>query len=151
MCVLHRAMRSWVLSQHQYICQWYWSPRQAETGLCLCPDRPCLCLCVSLISYTEQYMEYDPFVTTPELSNPWISDDPSLWDLDARYWSRNPGLSTVVEHRKASLHHLVTGVRHCWTAVAKVKYTHAASLSFSSGTKVMLNVTSPLSHSLCLS
>ena len=46
---------------------------------------PCLCLCVSLISYTEQYMEYDPFVTAPEPSNPWTSDDPSLWDLEARY------------------------------------------------------------------
>lgn len=42
-------------------------------------------LCFSLISYTEQYIEYDPFVTSPEPSNPWTSDDPSLWDLEARY------------------------------------------------------------------
>lgn len=33
-------------------------------------------------------MEYDPFVTAPEPSNPWTSDDPSLWDLEARYISR---------------------------------------------------------------
>lgn len=30
-------------------------------------------------------MEYDAFVTAPEPSNPWTSDDPSLWDLEARY------------------------------------------------------------------
>lgn len=114
-------MRSWGLFQHQYISQWYWSPQQAETCLWLCPERPCLCLCVSLISYTKQYMEYDPFVTTPELSNPWISDDPSLWDLDARYQSRNLGLCTVVQHRKGSPYHLVADVRHCWTAVVQSK------------------------------
>ncbi|XP_019953217.1 regulator of G-protein signaling 6-like [Paralichthys olivaceus] len=37
----------------------------------------------SLITYTEQYMEYDPFVTATEPSNPWTSDDPSSWDLEA--------------------------------------------------------------------
>lgn len=40
-------------------------------------------------------MEYDPFVTTPELSNPWLSDDPSLWDLEARYRRRNLGLLII--------------------------------------------------------
>lgn len=40
-------------------------------------------------------MEYDPFVTTPELSNPWLSDDPSLWDLEARYRRRNSGLLII--------------------------------------------------------
>lgn len=49
----------------------------------------CICLYVSLISYTEQYMEYDPFVMAPEPSNPWTSDDPSFWDLEARYKSTN--------------------------------------------------------------
>ncbi|XP_076612990.1 regulator of G-protein signaling 6 [Chaetodon auriga] len=46
----------------------------------------------SLISYTEQYMEYDPFVTAPEPSNPWTSDDPSLWDLEA---SKEPSQQRV--------------------------------------------------------
>ncbi|XP_028295988.1 regulator of G-protein signaling 6-like [Gouania willdenowi] len=48
-------------------------------------DRHCLKMskvAESLISYTEQYMEYDPFITAPEPSNPWTSDDPSLWDLE---------------------------------------------------------------------
>lgn len=45
-------------------------------------------LCVSLISYTEQYMEYDAFVTAPEPSNPWTSDEPSFWDLENRYQTR---------------------------------------------------------------
>uniref|UniRef100_A0A8C4HQ55 Regulator of G protein signaling 6 n=1 Tax=Dicentrarchus labrax TaxID=13489 RepID=A0A8C4HQ55_DICLA len=46
----------------------------------------------SLISYTEQYIEYDPFVTGPEPSNPWTSDDPSLWDLEA---SKEPSQQRV--------------------------------------------------------
>ncbi|KAF3844765.1 hypothetical protein F7725_007928, partial [Dissostichus mawsoni] len=29
----------------------------------------------SLMSYTEQFMEYDPFVSATEPSNPWIGDD----------------------------------------------------------------------------
>ncbi|XP_036003151.1 regulator of G-protein signaling 6 [Fundulus heteroclitus] len=48
-------------------------------------DRHCLKMSKvadSLITYTVQFMEYDPFVTTPEPSNPWVSDEPSLWDLD---------------------------------------------------------------------
>ncbi|KAM9704271.1 regulator of G-protein signaling 6-like isoform 1-T2 [Menidia menidia] len=46
----------------------------------------------SLISYTEQYMEYDPFVTSPEPSNPWTSDDPSFWDLEV---SKEPSQQRV--------------------------------------------------------
>lgn len=42
-------------------------------------------LCFSLISYTEQYIEYDPFLTAPEPCNPWTSDDTTFWDLEARY------------------------------------------------------------------
>lgn len=41
-------------------------------------------LSVSLIAYTEQYVEYDPFVTPAEPSNPWISDDTALWDIEMR-------------------------------------------------------------------
>uniref|UniRef100_A0A8C5I0W4 Regulator of G-protein signaling 6-like n=1 Tax=Gouania willdenowi TaxID=441366 RepID=A0A8C5I0W4_GOUWI len=48
-----------------------------------CSNPHVMCfMCFSLISYTEQYMEYDPFITAPEPSNPWTSDDPSLWDLE---------------------------------------------------------------------
>lgn len=39
----------------------------------------------SLMSYTEQFAEYDPFVSTTEPSNPWISDDTAFWDLEARW------------------------------------------------------------------
>ncbi|XP_031717322.1 regulator of G-protein signaling 6-like isoform X1 [Anarrhichthys ocellatus] len=46
----------------------------------------------SLISYTEQYMDYDQFVTVQEPSNPWTSDDPSLWDLEA---SKEPSQQRV--------------------------------------------------------
>lgn len=38
----------------------------------------------SLMTYTEQFVEYDPFVSGAEPSNPWISDDTTLWDLEAR-------------------------------------------------------------------
>ncbi|CAG0900888.1 unnamed protein product, partial [Cyprideis torosa] len=36
----------------------------------------------SFIAYFAQYREYDPFVTTPEPSNPWISDNVDLWDAE---------------------------------------------------------------------
>ncbi|XP_040920186.1 regulator of G-protein signaling 6-like [Toxotes jaculatrix] len=58
-------------------------------------DRHCMKMskvAESLITYTEQYMEYDPFVTSPEPSNPWTSDDPSFWDLEA---SREPSQQRV--------------------------------------------------------
>ncbi|CAB3379890.1 Hypothetical predicted protein [Cloeon dipterum] len=34
----------------------------------------------SYISYYEQYYEYDPFFTPPELPNPWISESLEMWD-----------------------------------------------------------------------
>ncbi|XP_053301179.1 regulator of G-protein signaling 6 isoform X2 [Pleuronectes platessa] len=46
----------------------------------------------SLMTYTEQYMEYDPFVTATEPSNPWSSDDPSFWDVEA---SKEPSQQRV--------------------------------------------------------
>lgn len=27
-------------------------------------------------------MEYDPFFTQPELTNPWISDSPEMWEQE---------------------------------------------------------------------
>ncbi|KAL2098607.1 hypothetical protein ACEWY4_005087 [Coilia grayii] len=46
----------------------------------------------SLMGYTEQFMEYDPFVTPPEPSNPWLSDDTSFWEVEA---SRDPNQHRV--------------------------------------------------------
>ncbi|KAG8507753.1 Regulator of G-protein signaling 6 [Galemys pyrenaicus] len=48
-------------------------------------DRHCLKMskvAESLITYTEQYVEYDPLITPAEPSNPWISDDVALWDIE---------------------------------------------------------------------
>ncbi|XP_023213183.1 regulator of G-protein signaling 7-like, partial [Centruroides sculpturatus] len=36
----------------------------------------------SYVSYFEQYQEYDPFITNPEPSNPWISDSVEFWELE---------------------------------------------------------------------
>lgn len=30
-------------------------------------------------------MEYDPFLTPPDPSNPWITDDATVWELEARF------------------------------------------------------------------
>ncbi|KAK1796086.1 hypothetical protein P4O66_009170, partial [Electrophorus voltai] len=46
----------------------------------------------TLMSYTEQYLEYDPFVCTSEPSNPWISDDCTFWELEA---SKDPSQQRV--------------------------------------------------------
>ncbi|KAF7251605.1 Regulator of G-protein signaling 6 [Varanus komodoensis] len=48
-------------------------------------DRHCLKMskvAESLITYSEQYLEYDPFITPAEPSNPWINDDTVFWDLE---------------------------------------------------------------------
>uniref|UniRef100_A0A3B4DB79 Regulator of G protein signaling 7a n=1 Tax=Pygocentrus nattereri TaxID=42514 RepID=A0A3B4DB79_PYGNA len=42
--------------------------------------------------YTEQYADYDPFLSTPDPSNPWISDDTTFWELEA---SKEPTQSRV--------------------------------------------------------
>ncbi|XP_012427980.1 regulator of G-protein signaling 7 isoform X2 [Molothrus aeneus] len=46
----------------------------------------------SLLAYTEQYLEYDPFLVPPDPSNPWISDDTTFWELEA---SKEPGQQRV--------------------------------------------------------
>ena len=39
-------------------------------------------LLVSLIHRTEQYPEYDSFITCTDPSNPWITDDVSFWEQE---------------------------------------------------------------------
>nr|KAF6399996.1 regulator of G protein signaling 7 [Molossus molossus] len=46
----------------------------------------------SLLSYTEQYLEYDPFFVPPDPSNPWLSDDTTFWELEA---SKEPNQQRV--------------------------------------------------------
>ena len=43
----------------------------------------------SYISFYEQYVEYDPFVTCTEPLNPWISDTLDFWDQDKTGYSRS--------------------------------------------------------------
>uniref|UniRef100_A0A672Q8C9 Regulator of G-protein signaling 6-like n=1 Tax=Sinocyclocheilus grahami TaxID=75366 RepID=A0A672Q8C9_SINGR len=55
-------------------------------------DRHCMKMskvAETLMSSTEQYLDYDPFVTVPEPANPWISDDVTFWELEARYENLN--------------------------------------------------------------
>ena len=41
----------------------------------------------SYISFYEQYVEYDPFVTSTEPPNPWISDTLDFWEQDKSGYS----------------------------------------------------------------
>lgn len=41
-----------------------------------------MCYIFRLIGYFEQYMEYDPFFTQPELTNPWVTDNPEMWEQE---------------------------------------------------------------------
>jgi len=36
----------------------------------------------SYINYYEQYLEFDAFITTPDPSNPWISDNVEFWEQE---------------------------------------------------------------------
>ncbi|RXN16730.1 regulator of G- signaling 6-like protein [Labeo rohita] len=58
-------------------------------------DRHCMKMskvAETLMSYTEQYLDYDPFVTVPDPANPWISDDVTFWELEA---SKDPSQQRV--------------------------------------------------------
>ncbi|KAH0622521.1 hypothetical protein JD844_024901 [Phrynosoma platyrhinos] len=46
----------------------------------------------SLLAYTEQYVEYDPFLVPPDPSNPWLSDDTTFWEAEA---SKEPNQQRV--------------------------------------------------------
>ncbi|XP_072342232.1 regulator of G-protein signaling 6-like [Scyliorhinus torazame] len=49
-------------------------------------DRHCLKMskvAESLVSYAEQYLEYDPLLTPQDPPNPWVSDDSAFWDMEA--------------------------------------------------------------------
>ncbi|XP_042895514.1 regulator of G-protein signaling 7-like [Parasteatoda tepidariorum] len=39
-------------------------------------------VCESYVHYFEQYVEYDSFLTSPEYSNPWISDSTEAWEME---------------------------------------------------------------------
>ena len=41
-----------------------------------------LCFAGSFVQRCEQYAEYDAFICAPEPSNPWITDDVTLWEQD---------------------------------------------------------------------
>ena len=36
----------------------------------------------SFVQRCEQYAEYDAFICAPDPSNPWITDDVTLWEQD---------------------------------------------------------------------
>ncbi|XP_051730347.1 regulator of G-protein signaling 6 isoform X2 [Ctenopharyngodon idella] len=58
-------------------------------------DRHCMKMskvAETLMSYTEQYLDYDPFVAVPEPSNPWIGDDVTFWEIEA---SKEPSQQRV--------------------------------------------------------
>ncbi|XP_041132320.1 regulator of G-protein signaling 6-like isoform X3 [Polyodon spathula] len=58
-------------------------------------DRHCMKMskvAESLMTYTEQFLDFDPFLTMPDPSNPWISDDTTFWELEA---SKEPGQQRV--------------------------------------------------------
>ena len=74
-------------------------PRHQITFLNTQLDRHCMKVSKvadSLMSYTEQFMEYDPFVAAIEPSNPWLSDDTAFWDLEAR-WGTMFGCGIVLQ------------------------------------------------------
>ncbi|XP_078515602.1 regulator of G-protein signaling 6 isoform X2 [Lissotriton helveticus] len=58
-------------------------------------DRHCLKMSKvadSFIAFSEQYLEFDPFLSPADPSNPWITDDTTLWDLEM---GKEPGVQRV--------------------------------------------------------
>ncbi|OBS57065.1 hypothetical protein A6R68_11810, partial [Neotoma lepida] len=63
---------------------------------------------IHLLSYTEQYVEYDPFLVPPDPSNPWLSDDTTFWELEARFWLAVEGL------KKRPIREVPSRVQEIW-------------------------------------
>jgi len=62
--------------------------RLQQSKLCLINlkclnDLHLLRLCFSYLSYYQQYAEFDPFMTQPDPSNPWISDNTDFWEVES--------------------------------------------------------------------
>lgn len=76
----------------------------------------------SLLSYTEQYIEYDPFITSPELSNPWISDDNSLWELEARCVRMCNKIQHLAAEKKYSLLDDITSKRRLRASIPASRF-----------------------------
>lgn len=39
----------------------------------------------SYVSRVQQYHDFDPFLYQPQPSNPWISDDTTIWTANANW------------------------------------------------------------------
>lgn len=43
-------------------------------------------ICCRVVKYSEQFLSNDPILSGCLPSNPWISDDPEFWDLNAKLY-----------------------------------------------------------------
>ncbi|XP_036816018.1 regulator of G-protein signaling 7-like isoform X2 [Oncorhynchus mykiss] len=91
----------------------------------------------SLLSYTEQYVEYDPFFTSPETSNPWISDDITIWELETRFWL------AVQEVKKRPIREVPTRVQEIWQEFLAPGAPSAINVDSKSYDKTTQNVKDP--------
>ena len=42
----------------------------------------------SYTNFYEQYIEFDPFITPSDPSNPWVNDSTEFWDMEKSMYSR---------------------------------------------------------------
>uniref|UniRef100_A0AAZ3S0H6 RGS domain-containing protein n=1 Tax=Oncorhynchus tshawytscha TaxID=74940 RepID=A0AAZ3S0H6_ONCTS len=91
----------------------------------------------SLLSYTGQYVEYDPFFTSPEPSNPWISDDITVWELETRFWL------AVQEVKKRPIREVPTRVQEIWQEFLAPGAPSAINVDSKSYDKTTQNVKDP--------
>ncbi|KTG05694.1 hypothetical protein cypCar_00047863 [Cyprinus carpio] len=95
-----------------------------------------MCAC-SLLSFAEQYLEYDPFFTTPEPSNPWISDDVTSWELEAWFWL------AVQELKKRPIREVPTRVQEIWEEFLAPGAPSAINVDSRSYDKTTQNIKDP--------
>ncbi|GCC22699.1 hypothetical protein chiPu_0001087 [Chiloscyllium punctatum] len=91
----------------------------------------------SLIGYAEQYMEFDPFLITPEPSNPWMSDDISFWELEARFWL------AVLDLKKRPIREVPSRVQEIWQEFLAPGAPSAINVDSKSYDKTTQNVKDP--------
>ncbi|XP_027467254.2 regulator of G-protein signaling 7 isoform X8 [Zalophus californianus] len=91
----------------------------------------------SLLSYTEQYLEYDPFLVPPDPSNPWLSDDTTFWELEARFWL------AVEDLKKRPIREVPSRVQEIWQEFLAPGAPSAINLDSKSYDKTTQNVKEP--------
>ena len=63
----------------------------------------CMYLHCSTVNFCQRYHEFDPMLTSPLPSNPWVSNDNTLWTIEKSLWANFVPLAVTYMYVDLSL------------------------------------------------